>query len=210
MGKNKKRRLDPVLREPIPPHLALPSRAALLEPSKLNGEYTVQFDEGTTITTTYKDNVRHGLETTINTFSKLRRTATYENGKLNGLSTVDDPAVHMSEWYVDGKKHGIQMAQFSSGHTMETPYRWGQKHGFAVHRLIGGSDDSDSTLRIVEYRNDVRIATKWIDGSLDEDRKTQGRREGFAKVSEAIEGADLNSGQYKKIYDAVQKLHEIV
>lgn len=210
MGKNKKRRLDPVLREPIPPHLALPSRAALLEPSKLNGEYTVELDEGTTITTTYKDDVRHGVETTINTFSKLRRTATYENGKLNGLCTVDDPAVRMSEWYVDGKKHGIQTAQFASGHTMETPYRWGQKHGFAVHRLIAGSDESHSTLRIAEYRNDVRVATKWIDGSLDEDQNTQGRRQGFAKVSEAIEGADLNSWQYKQIYDAVQKLHEIV
>lgn len=210
MVSKKRRRLDPVLREPIPSHLALPSRAALLEPQKLNGEYTVHLEEGTTITTTYKDNIKHGVETTVNTFTKLRRTATYKNGKLEGLSTVDDPAVHMSEWYVDDKKHGIQMAQFTSGHTLETPYRCGQKHGFAVHRLIGGGDDSESILRIVEYRDDVRIATKWIDGPLEADEKTRSRREGFAKVSEAIEGADLNSGQYKQIYDAVQKLHEIV
>lgn len=211
----KRKRLDPVLREPPPAFPGPPVASGDLPAPPRNGQ-TKGFlkEKNCVVYTDWKDGKKHGSETVTwpDEPGRFQRTL-WKNDKKHGFFTMQDPRLSQTLPYVDGVVHGLETVQFPEGHLMATPHARGVKHGLAIHRIQ--DPNGESSIRIDEYKHGVVVEDAWIMKTLNGglrpgEAAEQRRRAAFDNLTTAIESADLPSGAYKDIYDAAQALHKLL
>lgn len=211
----KRKRLDPVLREPPPKFPGPPVASGDLPAPARNGQ-TKGFlkEKNCIVLTNWKDGKKHGPEQVNwpDDPEQFQRTL-YKDDKKHGLYMRQDPRLAQMQRYVDGVAHGLETVQFPEGHLMATPHVRGVKHGLAVHRIQ--DTDGSSCIRIDEYQNGQIVADQWVmrtlNGGLQPGEVAEKRRRAaFDSLTTAIESSDLPSGAYKDIYDAAQALHKLL
>jgi len=212
----KRKRLDPVLREPPPKFPGPPVASGNLPAAAPRNGQTKAFlkEKNCFIYTHWKNGQKHGPQTAYwpDEPDKLQRQI-YKDDKKHGLFVMQDPRMTQTLPYVDDAVHGLETVVFPEGHLMATPHVRGVKHGLAVHRIQ--DPDGESCIRIDEYKDDVVVADRWImktlnAASIPGDAGHERRRAAFDKLTTAIESSDLPSGAYKDIYDAAQALHKLL
>ena len=211
----KRKRLDPVLREPPPTFPGPPVASGDLPLPPRNGQTkAVLKEKDCVVLTNWKDGKKNGPEQVNwpDQPERFQRTL-YKDDKKHGLFMTQDPRLAQTLSYVDGVVHGLETVQFPEGHLMAFPHVRGVKHGLAVHRIQ--EPEGESWVRIDEYKDGVVVADQWImrtlnggvqPGEVAEKR----RRAAFDNLTTAIESSDLPSGAYKDIYDAAQALHKLL
>lgn len=211
----KRKRLDPVLREPPPRFPGPPVASGDLPAPVRNGQTTGFLRQANcNVLTNWKDGKRHGPEQFDwpGDPEQFQRTL-YKNGKKQGFEMKQDAEMARMVRYDDGAIHGLDTVQFLEGHLVTTPHVRGVRHGLGIHRIQQPS--GEASIRIDEYRDGVLVANQWITGTLgggprsDEAAEAR-RRAAFDRLTAAIESSDLPSGAYKDIYDAAQALHKLV
>ena len=211
----KRKRLDPVLREPPPKFPGPPVGSGDFPAPVRNGE-TKGFlkEKNCFVLTTWKNGKKHGPEqvTWPDDPEQFERTL-YKDDKKHGLFVGQDARLAQMKPYVDGVVHGLETVQFPGGHLMATPHVRGVKHGLAVRRIQ--DQDGSSCIRIDEYKDGQIVADQWVmrtlNGGLQPGEVAEKRRRAaFDTLTTAIESADLSSGAYKSIYDAAQALHKLL
>jgi hypothetical protein len=211
----KRKRLDPVLREPPPTFPGPPVASGdLPSPPRTGQTKAVLKEKDCVVLTNWKDGKKHGPETVNwpDQPDRFQRTL-YKHDKKHGLFVTQDPRLTQTLPYVDGVVHGLETVQFPEGHLMAVPHVRGVMHGLAVHRIQ--DPDGESCIRIDEYKDGVVVDDAWIMKTLNGglrpgEAAEKRRRAAFDNLTTAIESADLSSGAYKDIYDAAQALHKLL
>ena len=211
----KRKRLDPVLREPPPTFPGPPVASGDLPLPPRNGQTkAVLKEKDCVVLTNWKDGKKHGPETVNwpDQPDRFQRTL-YKHDKKHGLFVTQDPRLAQTLSYVDGVVHGLETVQFPEGHLMAVPHVRGVMHGLAVHRIQ--DPDGESCIRIDEYKDGQVVDDAWIMKTLNGglrpgEAAEKRRRAAFDNLTTAIESADLSSGAYKDIYDAAQALHKLL
>lgn len=211
----KRKRLDPVLREPPPTFPGPPVASGDLPAPARNGQTKGFLREANcAVLTNWKDGEKHGPEQFDwpDDPEQFQRTL-YKNSKKQGFEMKQDSEMARMVRYVDGAIHGLDTCQFLEGHLVTVPHVRGVPHGLGIHRVQ--QPGGDASIRIDEYKDGVLVANQWILGTLNgglqpgEVAETR-RRAAFDDLTTAIESSDLPSGPYKNIYDAAQALHKLL